>query len=283
MQSVNAMAMPLPGAAGIQAMPYAMPQGAFAMPQGMQMQAMNPQAMQLQGMNPQGMQMQGMAPQGMLPQGVVPQGMTLGAMNPNAAAMGPVTVMPQAAMPAGMNPGMPLTTPAAQGMLGAEATKPPSTIGSMLKSALVFGGLGAAAGAVASWPLPVGMIPAALIGGAAGALLGAFRGLRAAKRAQEEYKMMMQGSPGAPGNPGALGPQVPVHVGDTTAPAAPKKKRTAARRAGITVRSGDTLGAIARKHKVTVKQLHEANREVIGANPAHIKPGMKLVIPHGRG
>jgi nucleoid-associated protein YgaU len=46
-----------------------------------------------------------------------------------------------------------------------------------------------------------------------------------------------------------------------------------------TVKSGDTLSKIGQHHGVAWKDIHEANRDVIGDNPDLIKPGQKLRIP----
>lgn len=50
-----------------------------------------------------------------------------------------------------------------------------------------------------------------------------------------------------------------------------------------TVRAGDTLYAIARRHKVVGgwQALYAVNRALIGANPGVIAIGMLLVIPEG--
>ena len=46
-----------------------------------------------------------------------------------------------------------------------------------------------------------------------------------------------------------------------------------------TVKSGDSLSAIGQRHGVAWRDIHEANRDVIGDNPDLIKPGQKLRIP----
>ena len=46
-----------------------------------------------------------------------------------------------------------------------------------------------------------------------------------------------------------------------------------------TVRSGDTLSKIGQQHGVAWREIHEANRDVIGDNPDKIFPGQKLRIP----
>jgi nucleoid-associated protein YgaU len=46
-----------------------------------------------------------------------------------------------------------------------------------------------------------------------------------------------------------------------------------------TVKSGDTLSEIGQRHGVAWRDIHEANKDVIGDNPDKIKPGQKLRIP----
>jgi nucleoid-associated protein YgaU len=46
-----------------------------------------------------------------------------------------------------------------------------------------------------------------------------------------------------------------------------------------TVKSGDTLSKIGQHHGVAWRDIHEANRDVIGDDPDLIKPGQKLRIP----
>jgi nucleoid-associated protein YgaU len=46
-----------------------------------------------------------------------------------------------------------------------------------------------------------------------------------------------------------------------------------------TVKSGDTLTAIGKHHGVAWRDIHEANRDVIGDDPDKIRPGQKLRIP----
>ncbi|MGV9454301.1 transglycosylase family protein [Streptomyces sp. NPDC003635] len=48
-----------------------------------------------------------------------------------------------------------------------------------------------------------------------------------------------------------------------------------------TVKTGDTLSAIARKYKIKGgwKTMHAANKKTLGSNPDRIEPGMLLVIP----
>ena len=46
-----------------------------------------------------------------------------------------------------------------------------------------------------------------------------------------------------------------------------------------TVKSGDTLSKIGQQHGVAWRDIHEANKDVIGDNPDLIKPGQTLRIP----
>ena len=46
-----------------------------------------------------------------------------------------------------------------------------------------------------------------------------------------------------------------------------------------TVKSGDSLSAIGQRHGVAWRDIHEANKDVIGDDPDLIKPGQKLRIP----
>jgi len=46
-----------------------------------------------------------------------------------------------------------------------------------------------------------------------------------------------------------------------------------------TVKSGDTLSAIGQHHGVAWREIHEANKDVIGDDPDKIRPGQKLRIP----
>src|SRR5215212_7204503 len=46
-----------------------------------------------------------------------------------------------------------------------------------------------------------------------------------------------------------------------------------------TVKSGDSLSKIGQHHGVAWRDIHEANRDVIGDNPDKIMPGQKLRIP----
>ena len=49
-----------------------------------------------------------------------------------------------------------------------------------------------------------------------------------------------------------------------------------------TVESGDTLSAIGQRHGVAWREIHEANKDVIGDDPDKILPGQKLRIPKKR-
>jgi LysM repeat protein len=46
-----------------------------------------------------------------------------------------------------------------------------------------------------------------------------------------------------------------------------------------TVKSGDTLSEIGQQHGIAWRDIHEANRDVIGDNPDKIRPGQQLRIP----
>ena len=46
-----------------------------------------------------------------------------------------------------------------------------------------------------------------------------------------------------------------------------------------TVKSGDTLTEIGQRHGVAWREIHEANKDVIGDDPDKIRPGQKLRIP----
>jgi LysM repeat protein len=46
-----------------------------------------------------------------------------------------------------------------------------------------------------------------------------------------------------------------------------------------TVKAGDSLSKIGQHHGVAWRDIHEANKDVIGDNPDLIKPGQKLRIP----
>lgn len=46
-----------------------------------------------------------------------------------------------------------------------------------------------------------------------------------------------------------------------------------------TVKGGDTLTEIGQQHGVSWRDIHEANKDVIGDNPDKIRPGQKLRIP----
>lgn len=49
--------------------------------------------------------------------------------------------------------------------------------------------------------------------------------------------------------------------------------------ASYTVKSGDTLSKIGKHHGVAWRDIHEANRDVIGDDPDKIFPGQTLRIP----
>ncbi len=74
------------------------------------------------------------------------------------------------------------------------------------------------------------------------------------------------GPRGPQGPKGDTGPMGPAGPGGTAQPT-------------YTVKSGDTLGAIAGRFGTTWQVLYEANKAIIGADPDLIQPGMVLVIP----
>lgn len=167
-----------------------------------------------------------------------------------------------------------------QAAMGAVAVKPKSTFGTILKNMVVTAGLGAAVGAGLTFLpfIPGGPLTGALIGAGAGALLGLIRGVRSARRQKDEQSAMMMGSQNLPTDPNALGPVLSV---EPEAAAISKVAVKIAKPAGKThtVKSGDTLSAVAHKYHVTVAELHAANRKAIGANANMIHLGARLVIP----
>jgi nucleoid-associated protein YgaU len=76
---------------------------------------------------------------------------------------------------------------------------------------------------------------------------------------------------------------VPGSAPTTTAPVASSASTTTAEGRPIyTVKSGDTLSAIARHYYNDESKwylIYEANRQTIGANPNRVREGMKLTIP----
>uniref|UniRef100_UPI0030ECE922 LysM peptidoglycan-binding domain-containing protein n=1 Tax=Aquipuribacter hungaricus TaxID=545624 RepID=UPI0030ECE922 len=67
----------------------------------------------------------------------------------------------------------------------------------------------------------------------------------------------------------APAPTAPAAQPAPAAPAAPSGRV-------YTVRSGDTLGSIARANGTTWQSLYAANRDVVGANPGLIRIGQQL-------
>ncbi|MBC7645274.1 MAG: LysM peptidoglycan-binding domain-containing protein [Thermoleophilia bacterium] len=173
-----------------------------------------------------------------------------------------------------------------QAAAGAVAVQPKSSIGTILKSLVLTAGIGAAAGAGATFipGVPGGPLMGAAIGAAAGALLGLVRGIRKARSEQDEQRALMLGSDNMPADPNMLGEQLPVEPAAEVAPAvavaaavaAPAAKKA---RPHHTIKAGDTLGKIAKMHHVTVAELQAANSKVIGGNPNMIHIGARLVIP----
>lgn len=257
----------------------AMPQG--GMPVGFP-QAAFPQGAFPQGAFPQAGFPQGAYPQGMFPQGGYPQMMYPQSTLPFGPVAGPQMALPVRGRRKARRTSPPMMLPGqAQGILGAEAMKPPSTIGTVIKSMLTTGLIGAVAGAgIGAIPfLPGGLVTGALIGGAAGALLGLVRGIGKAKHDKAQFEAITRSMQNGPVDPGALGPVI-----------ATRRTRKKSRKAGMhrsgagstyVVRSGDTLSAIAQRHHTTWQKLYAANRSEIGSNPSAIKVGARIVVPRG--
>jgi LysM repeat protein len=171
--------------------------------------------------------------------------------------------------------------------------KPKGLFSFLLSGALKTGAIGAAAGGVAGLVLPFLSMPlGAMIGGVGGAILGAVQGVGKHKAAQENYKIAMQAL-----NPSELGPQAGVDpytpapgepaagtpegaaaaAASAAATAGPPKSSSGAKRKYV-VKAGDTASAIAKRHKVSLAALVEANNMTM-AKASRIHPGQKLVIP----
>ena len=89
--------------------------------------------------------------------------------------------------------------------------------------------------------------------------------------------MMMQAGPAMLDPNSAVGNNPMIN--DKARKSTKARKARAARNADYTVRSGDTLSTIAARHKTTWKKIYDANRKVVGSNPARIAVGAKLDIP----
>lgn len=177
---------------------------------------------------------------------------------------------------------------AAQALMGMPMApeKPKGLVSYILSGVLKTGAIGAAAGGVAGLVLPfLGTMTGVMIGGIGGAILGAVQAVGKHKSAQTAYQNAVQAN-----NPGALGPEVgvdpytpanaspapkPTSPADEPAPPAPAKKRGSRT---YVVRSGDTTSAIAKRHRVSLGKLVEANHMTM-ASASRIRPGQKLVIP----
>lgn len=187
---------------------------------------------------------------------------------------------PQMALPMQGVGGLPMLPGQAQGLLGAAAMKPPSTIGTVIKSIFSTGLIGAAIGAgIGAIPfLPGGVVTGALIGGVAGAALGLVRGIGKAKHDKAQYEAITRGLQTPPLDPAGL-----------TVATRARRARKKVRKAGMkksgtpyTIRSGDTLSSIAARHHTTWQKIYAANRAAIGSNPSRIQVGVKLVVPADR-
>jgi LysM repeat protein len=169
----------------------------------------------------------------------------------------------------------------AQAMLGAESTKKSSrSIGGILKSVLGLGGLGAALGFAAQLlPLPfvggAGFMAIA-VGGALGATLGLVKAMRGGGKDDEPAAGALPDGQEVPVAPTTGTPPAPAAA--PTAPAKPSRGKRKPK-GSHTVKRGDTLSAIAKRHNIDWRKLYEANKEAIGSNPNMITPGMDLALP----
>lgn len=183
------------------------------------------------------------------------------------------------------------TSPAAaQASLGASVAAPPSRVTTILKNVGIFGGIGAALGFGASFlTLPViGQVAApiaAAVGGGIGAAIGLVRGFMVSRRQEAEYAEAMQAqatqTPAAPQEPASNGaaPAGAAPVANRMMPPRPPDPGEPPQPAKYTVRSGDTLSHIARRHGTTWQELYGANKQAVGPNPDLIHPGLVLKIP----
>jgi LysM repeat protein len=169
-------------------------------------------------------------------------------------------------------------------MLGAESSKKSTrSIGGILKNVLGLGGLGAALGFAAQLlPLPfvggAGFMAIA-VGGALGATLGLVKAMKGGSKDDEPAAGASPDGPAVPVDPATAAP--PTSPPPAAAPAAPAKPSRGKKKSkgGHTVKRGDTLSAIAKRHNVDWRKLYEANKETIGSNPNLITPGMDLHLP----
>lgn len=175
-----------------------------------------------------------------------------------------------------------------QATLGASAAgpNPPSLVKNLLKNAAIFGGVGAALGFGASFlPIPgltLGAPILAAIGGGVGAVVGLVKGFLSHRKQSAEFTAQAEAAAqqqaaaaqaAAPAEPAAADSLAPV------AKPAHAAAATAADGGSYTVKKGDTLSAIAKRHDMSWKELYAANRQAVGPNPNMIHPGLKLVIP----
>ncbi|MGF1429552.1 LysM peptidoglycan-binding domain-containing protein [Kitasatospora sp. LaBMicrA B282] len=95
-------------------------------------------------------------------------------------------------------------------------------------------------------------------------------------QAQAQPEALTQ-APQAPQAP-KQAPQPKQTPGSTAKPTAPAQPQRAATGGSYTVKSGDTLSAIAAAHGTSVAALHAANAQTIGGNPDLIMPGQQLAL-----
>jgi LysM repeat protein len=189
------------------------------------------------------------------------------------------------------------TAGADQATLGAAANGPqttPNLFKTIAKNALIFGGVGAALGFGASFlpnPLMGITLPAApilaAIGGGLGVVVGAVKGFLSYKKQVAAVAATAQtaGAP-APGaaptpEPSAASSREPVNK-PTPAPSSATSKPGASNApagAIYTVKKGDTLAKIAKRHGTTWQKLYKMNRTAVGSNPNLIHPGLQLKTP----
>jgi nucleoid-associated protein YgaU len=89
-----------------------------------------------------------------------------------------------------------------------------------------------------------------------------------------------QGVPGPAGPAGAVGKTGPTGKPGPAGKPAPKPAPTGSNQRTYTVKSGDSLSAIASRFGIRDwHTLYNANRQVVGSNPNLIHPGLRLKIP----
>lgn len=175
---------------------------------------------------------------------------------------------------------------AVQATLGAEATQPPSPIKTILKNVVIFGGLGAALGFGASFfSLPfIGQVAApiaAAVGGGIGAIIGLIKGIKSVKKQTAEYAEQAAAAQAAQveavKNSPVITPVSSPKVAKTFS--AHTTKPAARTRSRYKIKSGDTLGEIAKRYGISWQKLYAMNRAVVGSNPNLIFPGTVLKVP----